>query len=380
MRAALLLLALAMPASAAEELRVVEPLPNAEVSGPSTIRLELASAPTTGVRDVRVTVDGRMACVRATPPFECPWDFGESTRRHVVRAVATLADGRRLVASVSTGAPRATTGFVVGVEAELVQVTATVTDARGRFVSGLGKDAFRIEEDRVPQPVQHLIGEGSPREIVIAVDASGSMRDAMPEVRAAVRSFLAALGPDDEVTILAFNDGVYSIAGREATPEARLAAVDRLEPWGGTALYDALLYGMDVLADRRGRKALVVFSDGDDQSSAASLDDVQRRTQTSDAPVYTIGQGRAVEEGELRGVLEKLSGLTGGRSFHAKSAAELQPAFAEIAEELLHQYLLAYEPARSLKDGGWRSITVLVPGTNHRVRARKGYRAVRHGR
>lgn len=101
-------------------------------------------------------------------------------------------------------------------------------------------------------------------------------------------------------------------------------------------------------------------------SSLASVSQVERRRETSDAPVYVIGQGRGTDTEEL----------SGGRSFHTNRQDELERAFAEIADELSNQYLLAYDPKNAARDGSWRTITATVPGTRHHVRARAGYRAV----
>jgi len=359
--------ALAQPPAS---LAIVEPEHDGFVSGAVTLRAEVrpASAP---VARVVFTADGQHVCTREAPPFECAWNAGPEVVPHHVRAVATLRRGGRLVASVRTqGAV-----FSPGVEVDLVQVAAIVTDRDGRFVRGLPREAFRIFEDAVEQPVTHFIGEGTAREVVVAVDMSGSMAEAMPACREAVKAFLLALRPDDQVTLLAFNDNIFTLARRVTDPAARLRAVDRLAPWGGTALYDVVLKGLDLLDERRGRRALVVFSDGEDRSSRAIVEDVERRVEVTDAPIYVIGQGRGMRERELKQVLDRLADVSGGRAFYTDRIEELSGVFAEITEDLASQYLLAYDPTKPERDGSWRSIRVDVKG-RHRVRSRKGYRAV----
>jgi VWFA-related protein len=363
-----------------QALRITSPARGAVVAGTTALRAEVDPALADAVVRVDFRLDGQPFCVRERPPFECEWDAGSSPGAHVVRAAALLKDGRRLVASLRTAAPAPLAvnrrgRFTLTSDVDVVQVVATVTDDRGRFVGNLGMDAFRIWENDVPQPVTHLIGQDSPREVVVAVDMSSSMTEAMPQVRQAVRTFLGALRPDDHVTLLAFNDAVFTLARRESDPAARARAVERLAPWGGTALYDMLLKAMDLLATRRGRKVLVVFSDGEDQSSRAALEDVQRRAETNDAPVYMIGQGRGATDRKLREILEKMAHMSGGRSFHTEDPRELQGVFAAIVEELENQYLLGYQPSNAAKDGSWRRIRVEA-GKDHRVRARQGYRAV----
>ena len=137
-------------------------------------------------------------------------------------------------------------------------------------MKGLGPGDFRVFEDDRPQEVTHFIGSEAERELVVAVDMSSSMGPAMATCREAVKRFLASLRPVDRVTLLAFNDSVFTVARREAAPEARLRAVDRLRAWGSTAFYDAVLRGLDLLGAHRGRRALVLFTDGEDMVSHAT--------------------------------------------------------------------------------------------------------------
>ena len=371
------------PAPLPDGVRIVAPAAGERVLGLVTVRAEVAPALADRVTRVSFRADGEALCARERAPYECEWDAGSGAAVHVLRAVAELSDGGRRIATMRTAATvRATGGrggLTVAADVNVVQVIAIVTDARGRFVSGLGESAFHVFEDDVPQSVSHLIGEGTPREVVVAVDMSSSMTDAMPQVRKAVRAFLTALRPDDQLTLLAFNDNVFTLARRETDASARLRAVDRLAPWGGTALYDVLLRAMEMLSHRKGRKVLVVFTDGEDQSSRASLQDVERRAEINDAPIYMIGQGRATTDSRLRDILEKLARMSGGRAFHTDHMDELEPAFAEIVAELDNQYLLGYEPGNPARDGSWRRIRLEVGGGGRRVRARQGYRALPAG-
>jgi len=352
-------------------LVIEEPADGAYVSGEVSLRarMEPASLP---VLRITFSADGRPVCARERAPFECTWDAGPLVSAHDLRAVAILKDGRRVVSRVRTRE----SAFSPGVDVDVVQVAATVTDGHGRFVRGLNKDSFRIFEDGVPQPVTHFVGEGTARELVVAVDMSGSMGDAMPVCRQAVKKFLATLKPEDRLTLMAFNDNIFTLAKQETDPAARARAVDRLAPWGGTALYDVVLKALGLLDRQRGRRALVLFTDGEDRSSQAAVDDVERRVEVSDAPIYVIGQGRGLRERTLKRVLDRLGETSGGRSFYTDRIEELPEVFAQIAEDLQNQYLLAYDPTRPERDGSWRSIRVEVAGQPYKVRSRQGYRAV----
>jgi VWFA-related protein len=312
--------------------------------------------------------DGRLVCTVMDPLRpECTWDAGSAIRERVIRLVAERSGGPRLVTSIKTKG----LDLAEAVKVEVVQVTAVVTD-RGRFITGLPRTAFRVLEDGVPQTITHFSSEGSPLELVVAVDVSASMTNAMPQLKTSVKKFLAALGPKDQVTLTAFNDNLFTLSRRETAPEARLRAVDRLAPWGGTALYDVIIRGLQQLSKQAGRRVLVVFSDGDDRTSHATIQGVEQAVRASDATLFMVALGRAVGNPTLRSGIDRLVDLSGGRALFIERADQLDQPFGEILEELANQYLIGYESTS--KRDGWREIKVELPGQRYSVRARQGYR------
>ena len=366
---ALLPAMLAAQTPPAVPLVITSPAEGSYVTGPVLLQAR-PSAPA-DVRSLTFYADGRSVCTVVRPPFECNWDAGEGLREHVVRAVATMSNGARVVATSRTQSA----GYTEAVEVEVVQVTATVTDDGGRFVKGLTRDEFRVKEDGALQRITAFAGENIPLEIVVAVDVSQSMTESMPTLKAAVRTFLRALRPADQVTLIAFNDNIFTPARRSTDPEVRVRAVDRLAPWGGTALFDAMLTALNTVGKQPGRRSVVVFSDGEDQNSVATLKRVETRLETSDATIYTIGMGRSVKDRALAGILARMSDMSGGRSFLIDDVRELDKVFADIVEELSNQYLLSYGSSNEARDGSWRRITVELKDGRHQVRHRQGYRA-----
>jgi Ca-activated chloride channel homolog len=351
-------------------LTFVSPLPDTYVNGPTILHVRV-EAERGSVQEISIFADGQMVCTVQRPPYECAWDAGATLREHVLRATATLGDGTRAVANLRTRAA----GYVEQVDVDAVQVTVTVTDSDGNLVRRLPQDAFRVREDGVPQAITAFSNDNIPLEIVVALDVSYSMTEAMPSLKVAAGKFLGNLRPADRVTLLAFNDNIFTLARQSTDTAQRVRAVDRLAPWGGTALYDAVLTSMNVLGRQSGRRSLVVFSDGEDQSSVATLKRVEARMETSDATIYPIGLGRGVRESGLRAILDRLAEVSGGRAFLTERIDRLQENFGAIVEELSSQYLLAYVPTNGARDGGWRRIEVDVAGGKYRVRARQGYRA-----
>ena len=326
--------------------------------------------PPSAVTRVTFFVDGREVCVVIQPPFECDWNAGPDVAERQVRVVATLATGNRLVRTVRTQG----LGVTEKVDVDVVQVTVTVTNDRGEFVSGLPQSAFHVAEDGKPQTITYFASEDVPLELVVAIDVSGSMATAMPKLKEAAKAFLGAVPAENRVSLLGFNDTVFALTRRPTDPpEERMRAVDRLAPWGATALYDVIVRGIDMLSARTGRKALVIFSDGEDQGSHVTLDQVEQRLQASDVTLYMIGQGRGLQVERLKKVMERLSTPTGGRVFAMEKIDQLSSAFDTLLEELSHQYLIGYPPPGEVRDGKFHEIKVRVDG-HHNVRARNGYR------
>ena len=322
------------------------------------------------VKSLSLFADGRLLCTLERPPFECSWDAGPKVVEHQLRVVVTLPDGQRIARSIRTRG----VAYAENVDVDVVHITASVTDGGGHFVRGLPRDGFRVFEDGVRQTITHFAAENIPLEIIVAIDVSGSMTDAIDQVKAAVKKFVSALRPQDRVSIIGFNDNVFTVARPNADLAARLKAVDRLAPWGGTALYDVIAQAIDQLDRQAGRRVLVVFTDGEDLNSHITLAAAERRLEGSDVVMYGIGQGQAQTHSELRSLLERFTQKSGGRAFF-DNVGELDITFSAILEELSNQYLLGYVPTDGRKDGRWRAVKVELPGKDYRIRARQGYRA-----
>jgi Ca-activated chloride channel family protein len=353
--------------SDAPQLRILLPVDDSYLSGPTVLRAQID--PPEAASGVTFFVDGRQVCALTQAPFECDWDAGPAIAAHQVRAVGALTGGRRVVQTVRTKG----IGYTERVDVNVVQVTVTVSDGHGKFVRGIPQSAFHVLEDGQPQAITHFASEDVPLELIAAIDISGSMAPAMPKLKTAVKRFLGDIPTQDQVTLLGFNDNIFTVTRKSIDPADRMKAVDRLAPWGSTALYDVLLRGIEMLGRQTGRKALVVFTDGEDQGSHATIGDVERRLQSSDVTLYMIGQGRGVTLEPLRKIMERLSTPTGGRALFTDSVDELHAAFADLLDELSNQYLLGYAPTNTKRDDNWRRIKVDVDG-QHDVRARQGYR------
>jgi VWFA-related protein len=362
--------AVAQSPAPALTIKIVAPEDDGIATGPTPLRAQVEPPGIEAI--VTFYVDGRQVCRVTKAPYACEFDAGPAIAAHQIRATATPATGpgTRAVATIATKG----VGVAETVDVELVQVTATVTDGRNHYIKGLPRAAFRLFEDGHPQTISHFASEDIPLELVLAIDVSGSMKEFMPKVKEAVKEFLTALSPRDHVTVLGFNDTVFTLTRRTNDPVQRLKAVDRLSPWGATALYDVIVAGVDQLGRETGRKAMIVFTDGEDQGSHIALAEVERRLQASDVTLYMIGQGRGVKMEPQKKIMTQLAGVSGGRALMTERIEDLRSAFGEMHQELSNQYLLGYSPTNTKKDGTLRRLKVEVDG-RHQVRAREVYRA-----
>jgi Ca-activated chloride channel family protein len=255
----------------------------------------------------------------------------------------------------------------------LVEVYATVTDLRGEAVSGLTAADFRVTEDGTPQSITTFTAGEFPVSVAIAIDRSFSMgagkTDRLAMAKSAARAFIGALRPDDQVMVVAVGSDTDVAAPLTTDHAAALAAIDRLDAWGTTPLYDATLAALDAIQPAKGRRALVLLSDGTDRYSdttaALLLEEARRR----DVLVYPVAIGSTRPP-----VFAELATATGGRSFFVQVPRELARMLTTIAHELRSQYLLGYAPTRGMSaEAQWRSIEVAVNRPDVRVRAREGY-------
>jgi Ca-activated chloride channel family protein len=349
-------------------LRLVSPSTETVVTGIVTLRAAFdGEGGVAAVESVVFSVDGQEVCVAPGARLECEWDAGETIAPRTVQALARLRGGRRAVAAVRTR----DVGYVDASFVDVVLVNAVVT-TEGRFVKGLGRDAFRLREDNRAVELTSFEPAGAPLELVLALDMSGSMKEALTDLKAAAKTFLAALQPKDSVTVLAFNDRTRTAAAREAASEAQAHAIDTLQAAGSTALYDAITQGLRLLDRQSGRRALVIFSDGEDQASRASLEQVRTALGESDATLFAVGLGRGAEVKALQRTLTDLAEASGGRAIFADNSGGLAAPFAAILEDLSNQYVLGFA---SKRDGQYHGLVVDVPGQRVRVRARTGYQA-----
>jgi len=257
---------------------------------------------------------------------------------------------------------------VIRVETQLVLINVTVTDPMGRMVTGLDKEHFKVKEDKAEQEIVQFGAEDSPLSLAILFDASGSMGHKMSKSREAVAQFFKTANPEDEFFLVQFNDRPQMVTGFTSSLEEIQSKLTFMQSKGRTALLDAIYLALNKMKEAKNtQKALLVISDGGDNSSRYTEREIKRLVRESDVQIYAIGifepysgRGRTPEEMAGPDLLSEIAESTGGRQFPVENLNELPDIAEKIGIELRNQYVLGYVPTNEKSDGKWRRVKVEV--------------------
>lgn len=266
-------------------------------------------------------------------------------------------------------------------DTRLVVLHASVTDKKGKRITNLGKDAFKVYENGQPQQVKIFRREDVPVSLGIVIDDSGSMATKRVRVETAALAMVRESNPQDEVFIVNFNDDAYLDVPFTNDIRKMEQGLARIDSRGGTAMRDAINMSLEYIKEKakKDKKVLIVITDGDDNASNASLENVVGHANRSDALIYAIGlfidqdnRGAA----KARRALKELTKATGGLAIYPRNVGEVQSLGIEIAHDIRNQYTIGYTPSLQELDGSYRQIKVTVdaPG-KPAVRTRSGYYA-----
>jgi Ca-activated chloride channel family protein len=270
---------------------------------------------------------------------------------------------------------------------DLITFTVTVTDTYGRYVSGLGKNAFTVLDEKKPQEITFFSDDDAPVSVGVIFDVSGSMSgDKIKRSRDALSKFIQTSHNSDEYFLIAFNSRAQLLLDKTRDGNAVLDKLTFVQTRNNTALYDACYLGVEkVQRGTHPKRALLLISDGQDNNSRYTFNELRRLLKESDVVLYGIGILGGSDAGsqmgmEGQGILDELASVSGGKAFFPRSNAEMDDIFEQIALELRHQYSIGYKPVNFTNDGRWHKIKVKVtpPRGLPRlfVRSKEGYYAI----
>ena len=297
---------------------------------------------------------------------------------------------------------------VISVSTTEVLLPVTVRDQSGRLVSDLTRKNFRVFENGIEQPLSDLSLRQVPVDVVLMIDASSSAANNLDDFRVAAEGFAAHLDAEDRISLIQFDDRVALLQDWTRSQVQLHRALKRIAPGMFTRFHDAvLLASRDQLARPMARHAVIVLTDGIDSGRGSTFDAALRAALQSQTAIYVVSNTqieRSAKQGELSLLLsandsvrkfnqlriddlrlglaaldaseqnlEQLTAATGGRLYKPASFRDLEKTYAEVADELRHQYALYYSPLNAKQDGQFRRVRVETSNPNHKVTARIGY-------
>jgi VWFA-related protein len=254
----------------------------------------------------------------------------------------------------------------IRVDSTLVLIPVTVTDPLNRFVTGLEKENFKLTEDKQPQEITQFSSEDAPLSVGVVFDCSGSMGHKLDKSRQAVAQFFKLANPEDEFFLVQFNDSANLIQAFTRNLEEIQNKLAFTQSKGRTALLDAVYMALHEMKKAKNpRKALLLISDGGDNSSRYSEAEIKALVKEADVQIYAIGiyesvgtRSRTPEETSGPALLTEIAEQTGGRQYQVDNLNELPDVAAKIGVELRNQYILGYSPKNLTRDGKYRRVQV----------------------
>lgn len=302
--------------------------------------------------------------------------------------VAVVAVGAGLLSAQEAGKPvneqdLPTSDDIIRVDVARVPLLFTVTDKKNRFITNLEKRDFRVYDNGVAMPVNQFVRESDlPLRIGIIMDTSNSIRGRFRfEQEAAIEFIRGVLAEEkDRAFLVSYDSRAELIVDFTSDAEELAEGVRSLRAGGGTSLYDAIYYACrDKLPEDRPleqfRRALIIIGDGEDNGSSLTRDMALEMAHKAEAVVYTISTNRSGQRKDGDKTLKHFAEETGGVAFHPFQARDLEQSFADIANELRHQYFIIYSPTNFAMDGSFHKIRIKTTSKNTFVRARSGYYA-----
>ena len=303
------------------------------------------------------------------PPYAVEWNDENPFEARRIRV--ELTDGETVLEDHVDLAP-----FEVVEAAEVlsVNVDASIRDAKGRYPANLSVADFRLFENDAPQPIDAVVSETVPTTFALLIDSSQSMARNIDFVRQSVLRFPALLRADDSAIVAPFRASITTVTGPTRDPATLGDAVAAIRSGGGTAILDSLATVAASFGNGKERRAVVLLTDGYDENSAISVDEVVGRLKAANVIVYSMAIG-GISGVSINGekMLRFIAEQTGGRAFFPWTAAEVVAASAVIAEDAQHRYVVTYTPRNQRHDGAWRAIRLETIEPTYQVVARNGY-------
>ena len=352
-------------------VRILEPPRGRSSFGSVTAKAEVVVPEEKSVTKVEFRINDELQKTVENPPWEAEVEVPVGQDLVYLTVVAELNDGARAEDVRFLIAP----DYIEQVDVNLVELFTTVTDKSGLLIRDLEREEFQVWEDSRPQEIAKFeLVENLPLTLGITIDTSGSMFESLGEAQRAAVGFLEnIITPRDRCFALAFADKPALLMERTSDVGAVAQVLNNLVANGSTSLHDAIVTSLYYFRGVRGRRAMVLLSDGEDTSSSLGFAEALEYAKRSGVSVYSIGLKIGRGDVGVRRKLEKLSTETGGRTFYIKEAVELVKVYEDIERELRSQYLVAYNSDQQSEAGKYHEVEVKVRAGKLKARTIRGY-------
>lgn len=351
-------------------VRIMSPEKGSRVSGPTRVVAAVAVPEGKNLQKLEIYSNERRVATLYQPPFEQTVNISEGKSLGYVRIVGTLDDGTLSEDLRYVNAP----AYISEVSVDAVELYTTVTD-KSRPVPGLQASNFKVFEDGVIQKIESFeYVKNLPLTLGVIVDTSASMLESLAETQAAALSFLDfSVGEKDRAFTVSFDNEPYLLTKLTNRKDRLFRSLAGLRAEGSTALYDAIIYGLYQFTGVKGKKALVILSDGKDTASKFDYETLVEYVKRAGISIYGIGLKISGADLEVKYKLNKLAQATGGQTFYVDSAKNLEAVYRQINEDLRSQYLLTYYSTNTTGKDKWRKVEIKVEPTSLQARAITGY-------
>jgi Ca-activated chloride channel family protein len=351
-------------------VRIMSPEKGARVSGPTRVVAAVAVPEGKNLQKLEIYSNERRIATLYQAPFEQTVTISEGKSLGYVRIVGTLEDGTVAEDLRYVNAP----AYISEVSVDAVELYTTVTD-KGRPVPGLQASNFKVFEDGAIQKIESFeFVKNLPLTLGVIIDTSASMLESLPEAQQAALTFLDfSIGPKDRAFTVSFDNEPYLLTKLTNRKDRLFRSLAGLRAEGSTALYDAIIYGLYQFTGVKGKKALVLLSDGKDTASKFDYETLVEYVRKAGISIYGIGLKISGADLEVKYKLNKLAQATGGQTFYVDSAKNLEAVYRQINEDLRSQYMLTYYSTNPTAKDKWRKVEIKVEPASLQARTITGY-------
>jgi Ca-activated chloride channel family protein len=352
------------------KIRILTPDKGSRVSGPTRVLAAVVVPEGKLLEKLEFFSNDARVATLYQAPYEQMVTIKDTKSLSYVRVVGTLDDGAVAEDLRYVNAPE----YVSEITVDAVELYTTVTD-KGKPVNHLQASNFKVSEDGVLQKIQGFeYVKNLPINVGLVIDTSASMLDSLHDAEQAALKFIDySIAQKDRGFVVSFDNEPYLLSKLTGRKDKLVRSLSGLRAEGSTALYDAIIYGLYQFTGVKGKKALVVLTDGKDTASKFDYDTLLEYVRKSGISIYGIGLKIAGTDLKVKADLNKIAQATGGQTFYVDSSRNLEGVYRQINEDLRAQYLLTYYSSNPERKDQWRKVEVEVQPTNLQARTISGY-------